>query len=119
MHDHPIPDRHGINLYTSDPVFGRLLDLYLPAALRTHLEPHLVKLGELAGGVLDELALTADRNPPTLAHRTRTGIDHQRIIKHPAYVELERVAFSQYGLAALSHRGGVLDWPEPMPPAAK
>ena len=119
MHDHPIPDRHGINLYTSDPVFGRLLDLYLPAALRTHLEPHLVQLGELAGGVLDELALTADKNPPTLAHRTRTGIDHQRINKHPAYVELERVAFSQYGLAALSHRGGVLDWPEPMPPAAK
>ncbi len=119
MHDHPIPDRHGINLYTSDPVFSRLLDLYLPAALRTHLEPHLVHLGELAGGVLDELALTADKNPPTLAHRTRTGMDQQRINKHPAYVELERVAFSQYGLAALSHRGGVLDWPEPMPPAAK
>ena len=119
MHDHPIPDRHGINLYTSDPVFGRLLDLYLPAALRAHLEPHLVHLGELAGGVLDELALLADKNPPTLEHRTRTGIDQQRIHKHPAYVELERVAFSQYGLAALSHRGGVLDWPEPMPPAAK
>jgi acyl-CoA dehydrogenase len=119
MHDHPIPDRHGINIYTSDPVFGRLLDLYLPTALRTHLEPHLVNLGALAGGVLDELALIADKNPPTLAHRTRTGIDHQSIHKHPAYVELERVAFSQYGLAALSHRGGVLDWPEPMPPAAK
>ena len=25
----------------------------------------------------------------------------------------------QYGLAALSHRGGVLGWPDPMPPAAK
>ncbi len=119
MDVHPIPDRHGINLYTADPMFGRLLELYLPAPLRRHLEPHLVHLGELAGGVLDTLAVLADKNPPTLEHRTRTGIDQQRINKHPAYVELERVAFSQYGLAALSHRGGVLDWPEPMPPAAK
>jgi len=119
MNAHPIPDRHGINLYTADPMFSRLLELYLPAPLKRHLEPHLVHLGELAGGVLDELALLADKHPPTLEHRTRTGIDQQRINKHPAYVELERVAFAQYGLAALSHRGGVLDWPEPMPPAAK
>jgi acyl-CoA dehydrogenase len=67
--------------------------------------------------VLDTLAHTADQHPPTLEHRTRTGIDAQRIDKHPAYVELERVAFSEYGLAAMSHRGGVLGWPQPMPPA--
>ena len=119
MTEHPIPDRHGTNLYLGDPVFGRLLDLYLPTPLRDHLEPHLVNLGELAGGVLDELAAIADRNPPTLDHRTRTGIDQQHINKHPAYVELERVAFSEYGLAAMSHRAGVLDWHEPMPPVAK
>ena len=29
------------------------------------------------------------------------------------------LAFGQYGLAAMSHRGGVLGWKEPMPPAAK
>ncbi len=38
--------------------------------------------------------------------------------KHPAYVEMERLAFSELGLAAMSHRG-VLGWNEPMPPAAK
>lgn len=54
-----------------------------------------------------------------LVHRTRTGLDCQRIVKHPAYVELEKVAFAEYGLAAMSHRGGVLGWPEPMPAAAK
>ncbi len=54
-----------------------------------------------------------------MQQRTRSGADVQSIVKHPAYVELERVAFSDYGLAAASHRGGVLGWPEPLPAAAK
>jgi acyl-CoA dehydrogenase len=116
---HPVPDRHGVNLFSSDPQLAALLPLYLPDDLVAHLLPHLHKLGALAGGVLDTLAHTADKNPPTLQQRTRSGADVQRIIKHPAYVELERVAFSDYGLAAASHRGGVLGWPEPLPAAAK
>ena len=32
---------------------------------------------------------------------------------------MERVAFSEYGLAAMSHRGGVLGWDTPLPAAAK
>jgi acyl-CoA dehydrogenase len=114
-----VPDQHGANLYTTDPDLGALLPLYLPADLCRHLQPHLEQLGALAGGTLDTLALTADKNPPTLAHRTRSGDDAQRVIKHPAYIELERVAFSQFGLAAMSHRGGVLGWDRPMPAAAK
>ena len=117
--DHPVPDQHGANLYDSDPDFGRLLPLYLPAPVFHHLQPHLQQLGALAGGVLDTLAHTADKNPPTLEHRTRSGIDAQRIVKHPAYVEMERVAFSRYGLAAMSHRAGVFDWDSPLPAAAK
>ena len=34
-------------------------------------------------------------------------------------MEMERLAFGEFGLAALSHRGGVLGWEAPMPPAAK
>jgi acyl-CoA dehydrogenase len=116
---HPVPDQHGVNLYTSDPELARLLWLYLPAELLAHLQPHLQRLGERAGGELDSLAHTADQNPPTLEHRTRSGQDAQRIVKHPAYVDLERVAFSDYGLAAMSHRAGVLGWPAAMPAAAK
>lgn len=114
-----IPDNRGANLYRADPDYARLLALYLPEKLFTHLGPHFERLGELAGGRLDELASTADKNPPQLVHRTRTGLDLQRVEKHPAYVEMERLAFGDYGLAALSHRGGVLGWPDPMPPAAK
>jgi len=61
----------------------------------------------------------ADRHPPVLHARTRAGADDQRIEKHPAYAEMEQLAFAEYGLAAMSHRAGVLGWPAPMPPAAK
>lgn len=114
-----VPDSHGRNLYRIDPQYERLLELYLPQDLLRHLAPQLERLGGLAGARLDELAGTADRNPPTLRQRTRNGGDIQSIEKHPAYEELERYAYGEFGLAAMSHRGGVLGWPEPMPPAAK
>jgi len=115
---HPVPDARGVNLYESDACH-RISSCYLPADLHAHLEPHLSRLGALAGQHLDDLAGVADKHPPTLSVRTRAGIDESRVNKHPAYVELERWAYSEFGLAAMSHRGGVLGWPQPMPPAAK
>ncbi len=115
---HPVPDSHGINLFEADS--GKdLLACYLPKELHQHLLPHLTRLGALAGSLLDDLAGVADKHPPTLSVRSRAGIDVSHVNKHPAYVELERFAYSEFGLAALSHRGGVLGWPTPMPPAAK
>ncbi|WP_372657900.1 acyl-CoA dehydrogenase family protein [Hydrogenophaga sp.] len=114
-----IPDRHGANLFLTDPSLAALLQIYLPGALYRHVEAVFVELGAAAGGPLDELAQLADRHPPTLKHRTRTGQDLQRIDKHPAYVELERMAFSRLGLAAMSHRAGVFDWPEALPKLVK
>ena len=116
---HPVPDQHGVNLFDTDPDLARVLSLYLPQPVYRHLLPQLQQLGGLAGGVLDTLAHAADNNPPQLLHRTRSGVDAQRIVKHPAYVEMERVAFSQYGLAAMSHRAGVFGWDTPLPAAAK
>ncbi|MBI0434492.1 acyl-CoA dehydrogenase family protein [Roseomonas sp. KE0001] len=114
-----VPDSRDLNLWRADPELARLAALYLPAPLLAHLAPHLERLGGLAGGRLDELAGIADRNPPVLHPRNRRGQDDQHIDYHPAYREMERLAFGEFGLAALSHRGGVLGWPEPMPPAAK
>ena len=114
-----VPDSRGINLYTADPALRDLAGLYAPTDLLAHLEPHLHRLGGLAGGKLDELAGQADRNPPILHARSRSGADVQHIEKHPAYTAMEQMAFGDYGLAALSHRGGVLGWPAPMPPVAK
>ena len=114
-----VPDSFGLNLYRADPALARLASLYLPADLDAHLAPHLDGLGALAGGTLDRLAWEADRNPPELRARTRRGEDSQSILKHPSYREMERLAFGAFGLAALSHRPGVLGWDAAMPPVAK
>ncbi|EZP53249.1 acyl-CoA dehydrogenase family protein [Delftia sp. RIT313] len=114
-----VPDRHGSNLYTTDSQLQPLLALYLPPEVNAHLQPHLERMGALAGREIDEWALTADRNPPELEHRDRTGRDAQRIVKHPAYVEMERVAYGEFGLAVMSHRTGVLGWDGKLPPLAK
>ena len=55
------PDTSGLNFYRADPALTDLLRLYLPEALFAHIEPHLDRLGELAGGPLDECARLADR----------------------------------------------------------
>jgi alkylation response protein AidB-like acyl-CoA dehydrogenase len=114
-----LPDSRGLNLFTADPDFDQLLGLYLEPELHRHLRAHLERLGALAGSELDELALSADRHPPRLHNRSRAGEDRQWIEKHPAYRRLEEVAFAEFGLAAMSHRAGVLGWPRPLPPIAK
>ena len=114
-----IPDLRGQNLFRLDADAAGLFRFYLQDGLFRHLEPHFDRLGLLAGGRLDELAGIADRNPPILRTRRRTGEDTTAIDKHPAYVEMERIAFSEFGLAAMSHTAGALGWPEVMPPAAK
>ena len=114
-----VPDSHGLNLYRADPGWRRCWRCTCRPSLLAHLAPHLDRLGALAGGRLDELAAHRRPQPARAAppHPPRRGA--QTIDNHPAYREMERIAFGEYGLAAMSHRAGVLGWPEPMPPAAK
>lgn len=113
------PDTTGLNFYQADRSLRDLLDVYLAAPLRRHIEPHLQQLGHLAGGELDECARLADRHPPVLHHRDRFGRDEQSIEYHPAYRRLEQVAFGDFGIHAMSHRGGVLGWTDCYPATAK
>ena len=71
------PDTTGLNIYLADRSLSDQLDLYVEPELRRHIEPHLVELGRLAGGRLDECARLADRHPPVLHHRDRFGDDRQ------------------------------------------
>jgi acyl-CoA dehydrogenase len=114
-----IPDSRSMNLFEADPSLDALLKIYMSPALHAHLRPILNSVGARAGDELDRLASSADKRPPELQQRTRQGLDIQSIDKHPDYVALERVAFAELGLAAMSHRKGVLGWPEAMPPLAK
>src|ERR1700738_3686795 len=113
------PDTSGMNFYRADPALTDLLRIHLPDALFRHIEPHLDRLGALAGGHLDECARLADRHVPVLHQRDRFGRDAQWIEYHPAYRELERAAFGEFGIHAMSLRKGILGWPEPSPVVAK
>jgi alkylation response protein AidB-like acyl-CoA dehydrogenase len=113
------PDTSGMNFYRADPALTDLLRIHLPDALFRHIEPHLDRLGGLAGGHLDECARLADRHVPVLHQRDRFGRDVQWIEYHPAYRELERAAFGEFGIHAMSVRKGILGWPQPYPVVAK
>lgn len=113
------PDTTGMNFYLADQSLRDLLDVYLPADLGAHLVPHLERFGGLAANELDALARQADRHPPVLHPRDRFGRDIPSIEFHPAYHELERYAFGELGLHAMSHRAGVLGWNRPYPMVAK
>jgi len=113
------PDTSGMNFYRADPALTDLLRIHLPNVLFRHIEPHLDRLGALAGGHLDECARLADRHTPVLHQRDRFGRDAQSIEYHPAYRELERAAFGEFGIHAMSLRKGILGWPEKYPVVAK
>ncbi len=113
------PDTTGMNFYRADPALTDLLRLHLPDALFRHIEPHLDRLGELAGGYLDECARLADRHTPVLHQRDKFGRDTQYIEYHPAYRELEKAAFGEFGIHAMSIRKGIMGWPDKYPVVAK
>jgi hypothetical protein len=113
------PDTSGMNFYRADPALTDLLRIHLPDALFRHIEPHLDRLGALAGGHLDECARLADRHVPVLHQRDRFGRDAQWIEYHPAYRELERAAFGEFGIHAMSLRKGIMGWPHAYPVVAK
>src|SRR5713226_7088613 len=108
------PDCRGMNFYRIDSGLRDLLDLHMEPRLRAAMEPHLDRLGRL-----DELAEIADKHPPVLHSRERFGRDEDWVEFHPAYREMERIGFGEFGLHAMAHRPGVLGWPHPLPYIAK
>lgn len=113
------PDTRGWNFYDADIGLKDLLTLYLAPELLAHLQPYLSKMGSMVANELDVAAHQADAHPPVLHHRDRFGRDRQWIEYHPAYRELEEAAYGTFGMHAMSHRGGIMDWPEPYPATAK
>jgi len=117
--DHVAPDCTGLNFFDIDRSVRDLLKLYLPREDEQKLEPHFRRLGELAGGKLDRLARIADKHPPVLNARDPFGRDEDWIDYHPAYRDMEAIAFGDFQFHAMSHRGGVLGMDRPLPAVAK
>ena len=113
------PTCRGLNYHAIDGSLRGLLPLYMEERLLAHLTPHLDELGALAGTRLHDLAEMSERHQPVLHARDRYGRDEEWIEYHPAYREMEKIAFGRFGIHAMCHRPGVMGWPEPMPPLAK
>ena len=112
-------DCQNLNFWQIDRSIRDLLELYLAPEAFAHFAPHFDRLGALGGGLLNELAMTADKHGPVLHHRDRFGRDQDWIEYHPAYRKMEDVAYGQFGMHAMSRRAGVLGWPDIAPPLVK
>jgi acyl-CoA dehydrogenase len=117
--DHIAPDCAGQNFYAVDRGLRDLVQFYLEPDDFRRLEPHFHRLGELAGGKLDELARIADKHPPVLNPRDRFGRDEDWIDYHSSYREMESIAFGDFQFHAMSHRAGTLGMDRPLPAVAK
>jgi acyl-CoA dehydrogenase len=114
-----MPVTRGLNYFLVDGGFQQLCESVMGAETYALARPHLVAMGEVAGGELDALAHAADKNPPVLRSWDERGQRIDEVLFHPSYRRMEELAFSRFGLAALSHRPGVLDWPGPVPHVVK
>jgi acyl-CoA dehydrogenase len=114
-----MPTTRGLNFYLADPNLEFVCSTVMDSATFERVRPHLVEMGAIAGDELDALAAEADRNPPLLRAFDARGVRVDEIVRHPAYVAMERLAFSRFGLAAMSHRAGVLGWADKVPHVVK
>ena len=114
-----MPTTTGANYFLADPSFQRLCESVMGPEAYARAQPHLVAMGEVAGGELDALARAADKNPPVLRGWDERGQRVDEIVFHPSYRRMEELAFGRFGLAALSHRPGVLGWPGAVPHVVK
>jgi alkylation response protein AidB-like acyl-CoA dehydrogenase len=114
-----MPTTRGLNFYVADPNLAFVCSTVMEREVLGRARPLLLEMGAVAGGDLDALAGEADRHPPTLRTHDERGRRVDDVVFHPAYREMERLAFERFGLAAMSHREGVLGWPGRVPHVVK
>ena len=114
-----MPSTRGLNFYLADPNLEFVCREAMAPDDFARARPHLVEMGRVAGDELEGLAAEADKNPPVLRAYDERGQRVDLILSHPAYREMERIAFSRFGLGAMAHRSGVLGWPGPVPHVVK
>lgn len=113
------PTAEGVNFFEADHSLKQLLPQYLDQDLLSFLTPHFNELGNLLGHELSEFSDQAERHSPKLSYRDRSGRDNEWIEFHPAYREMEKIAYGRFGIHAIGHREGVLGYPSKMPSIVK
>jgi acyl-CoA dehydrogenase len=114
-----MPEAAGLNWFDADPNLAFAVCRLLSATEYERAEPLLRELGARAGREIDALAREAETHPPELRQWDARGNRIDAVVYHPSYHALERIAFKDWGFAAMSHRSGVLGWPGRVPHVVK
>ncbi|QDH80318.1 acyl-CoA dehydrogenase [Echinicola soli] len=80
------------NFFVSDKILVHFLQKEFSSEVWSFIQAGLSRLGKCAASDMDELSLTADKNPPKLIKRDLFGRDIQKIVYHPAYKTLLKIA---------------------------
>jgi alkylation response protein AidB-like acyl-CoA dehydrogenase len=89
------------NFYLADPAFEARMRRQLGRDY-AWCEPHLVRMGALAGGPVDRLAFEADAHPPELVRFDREGRRIDDVRFHPSYEAMRELAYGA-GIVALAY----------------
>src|SRR6266478_6609859 len=114
-----MPDTRGINFYSADPDLSFLLREHLSGEDFERARAILTEMGAIASQKMDSLAEVANRQGPVLVQFNKRGQRVDEVVFHPAYHELERIAYQDFAIAACSHRAGALGWPGRVPQPVK
>jgi acyl-CoA dehydrogenase len=96
-----IPEQPRVSYWEVSPHFQKLCQRKLGDALWQTASPRLAKMGERAAIEVAPLAAIADRERPRLVTHDERGNRINRVEYHPAYREMERIA---YGSGLISTR---------------
>jgi acyl-CoA dehydrogenase len=114
-----MPDSKGADFYTADLDLAFLLKRSLSKEQYEQAQDTLCDLGLLASRRIDQLAEDANRHTPELVQFDKRGQRVDKVIFHPAYHELEEIAYEQFAIAACTHRSDALGWSERIPQPLK
>ncbi len=84
--------RTSSNFFESDQILQHYLNKHCSGSALEYMTDKLSQLGELAAQTMDDLSLTADKQPPTLKKRTPLGEHLDKVKFHPAYHTLLDIA---------------------------
>ena len=98
-----IPDAPTESYWTTSPDFRSLCKRKLPEGAFAWAEPQLAAMGERAAKEVAPLAAIADREQPRLITHDARGERVSRVEYHPAYREMERIAYGS-GMIAMKYQ---------------
>ncbi|HEY6285066.1 MAG TPA: acyl-CoA dehydrogenase family protein, partial [Ktedonobacteraceae bacterium] len=114
-----MPDTDGINFFSADPDLSFILKRHISAEDFERAQVVLSEMGAIASQKMDSLAEAANCQGPVLMQFDKKGQRVDEVIFHPAYHELERIAYQDFAIAACSHRDGALGWQGHIPQPVK